>query len=141
MGDALRLETMSLRPVGPAQKARQHAEKVADQFETIFVRTMVQSLRLSATYGGESGMFGSGPGSDTYADWFDQNVAEHISSSSQVGIKHQLMADFEKSGELRPEAAGTAHGKQLATSMVDAFDRSRITAARAAGKGGLDVLR
>lgn len=141
MDNALRLETMSMRHPDAAQKGRQHAEKVADQFETIFVRTMVQSLRLSATYGGESGMFGVGPGSDTYADWFDQNVAEHVCTSSQVGIKQQLMTDFERSGELAPAAPDTGRGKQFAATMVDALDRSRLTAARAAGKGGVDVLR
>jgi hypothetical protein len=63
----LRIETMSLNPT-PAEKERQHAEKVAGQFEDIFVRTMVSSLRQSSSIGGEGGgMFGSGPGADTYA--------------------------------------------------------------------------
>lgn len=139
--NALRLETMSLRPADATQKDRQHAEKVADQFETIFVRSMVQSMRLSATYGGESGMFGSGPGSDTYSDWFDQNVAEHVCVSSQVGITQQLMRDFEKSGAISRLQPETATGKQLAANMIDAFDQSRMTAARASGKGGVDVTR
>jgi len=141
MDNSLRLETMSLRPADRAHKDRQHAEQVADQFETIFVRTMVQSLRLSATYGGESGMFGTGTGSDTYAEWFDQNMAEHVAASSQIGIKRQLMADFAKSGELAPDTKDTAGRKQLEASLVDAFDRTRLTAARAASKGGIDVVR
>jgi len=137
----LRLETMSLRPVDAASKTRQHAEKVADQFETIFVRSMVQSMRLSATYGGESGMFGTGPGADTYSDWFDQNVAEHVCASSQVGITQQLMSDFERSGEIARLAPETRAGKQLTASLADAFDRSRLAAARAGDQGGFDVAR
>ena len=139
--DALRLETMSLRPGDPAQKTRQHAESVAQQFETIFVRSMVQSMRMSATFGGESGMFGSGPGADTYTDWFDQNVAEHVSSSSQIGVAQQLMRDFERSGEVARLEPETRAGKQLAASLAEAFDRSKLIAARAAGKGGVDVAR
>jgi Rod binding domain-containing protein len=139
--DALRLETLSQRPADAGQKARQHAEKVADQFETIFVRSMVQSMRLSATYGGDSGMFGSGPGADTYSDWFDQNVAEHVSASSQVGIAKQLMRDFERSGEIPRLDPETRAGKQLTASLTEAFDRSKIVAAHASDKGGIHVAR
>lgn len=138
--DALRLETLSLQPVDRAQKDRRHAEQVAAQFEAIFVRTMVQSLRQSATLGGEGGMFGDGPGADTYADWFDQNVADHVCGSSRIGVKEILMADFARNGELGTPAA-TGQGARSATAVAATLDDSRLLAARAAAKGGIDVVR
>ena len=72
--DALAMATMSMNPVDEKTKERQHAEKVAGQFETIFVKTMVSSLRQTGVCGGEGGMFGDGPGAETYADWFAQTA-------------------------------------------------------------------
>ena len=74
--DPLALAKLSLKPQDPAQQARAEAEDVANQFEAVFVKTLVGALRSTASVGGEEGgMFGDGPGADTYAGWFDQNVA------------------------------------------------------------------
>lgn len=83
-------------PQSQGQGKRAQALEVASQFEQLFVRSMVQDMRKTAEFGGDGeGMFGGGPGSDTYSDWFDQNLAEHISKSGQVGIKDTLMREFE----------------------------------------------
>ncbi len=97
--DPVALSKMKLHPVDAATAKKQHAQSVADQFETVFVRTMVSSLRQTAAVG-EEGMFGAGPGSDTYSDWFDQNLAEQVSHNGHVGIADQLMRDFARYGAI-----------------------------------------
>lgn len=134
--DTLRLETLSLKPKSADDKARQHAAGVADQFEAIFVRSMVQSLRQSATLGGDGGMFGSGPGADTYADWFDQNLADRLSKNGGIGIKEALMNEFERSGEF------TAKAKTVRTESTGATElaRARMAADRASLKNTKSLL-
>jgi Rod binding domain-containing protein len=78
-------------------------------------------------------MFGSGPGSGTFGDWFDQNLAEQIARSSKVGIAQQLLVDLERHREI-PES--TEAKIKVAKA---AADRAALTAI-AARKGGIDVV-
>jgi Rod binding domain-containing protein len=113
---------------------RAKAERTAAQFEELFVRSMVSSLRSTATLDG-GGMFGSGPGSDTFADWFDQNLAQQISRSTRVGIKEQLLADLERHQEIPgSELAAKAHAARAAA------DRTSLYTRRPVGAGGIDVV-
>jgi Rod binding domain-containing protein len=134
------LETMSMRPgTGSVDKRQAKAEKVASQFEAVFVRTMVSSLRQTSSIGGE-GMFGGGPGADTYADWFDQNLADQIAKTSRIGIKEQLLADFEHNGEVAHRQKAVAAAADKALEAVKAAQRSNLTTARTLGLGGTDVV-
>lgn len=136
----LAIETMSMRGAGSAADKRQEkAEKVATQFEAVFVRTMVGSLRQTSSVGGES-MFGSGPGADTYADWFDQNLADQIAGSSRIGIKEQLLADFEHNGEIAHRQKQVAAAATKALEAVKAAQRANLVTARTLGTGGSDVV-
>lgn len=128
MDPLLKLNTMSQNP--RPDKERVKAEKTAGQFEQMFVRTMVSSLRETASFGDE-GMFGKGPGSDTFADWFDQHLAEQVSSSNNVGIAKQLLVDLERHGEIPADLQKKAR---------DAADRTFLTAHNALGNGGLNVV-
>jgi Rod binding domain-containing protein len=108
-----RLESASLRPRDPAAVARDKALRTAQQFEELFVRSMVSSLRQTAGTGDEGGgLFGSGPGSDTYTDWFDQHLAGHLSASSRIGIADAIMREFERNHEV-PEAPPASPRPQL----------------------------
>lgn len=117
---------------GSHGEERADAERAAAQFEQLFVRSMVSSMRATASLGEGGGMFGSGPGSDTFSDWFDQNLAEQISRTTGVGIEEALLADLERHGEIAPAAAAQA--------ARAAADRTRFTTLRAQGTGGLDVV-
>jgi flagellar protein FlgJ len=142
--DALRLETMSMNPLTKGEKARAEAEKTFAQFEAIFVRTMVQSLRQSGTCGGEGGMFGSGPGADTYADWFDQNLSEQLGRTTDIGIKKALLADYDRATAIdkgEKPAVKAAFDKEHVNKALAAADRAMLTAAKGLGKGGIDVLQ
>lgn len=119
----------------PAAGTRQHAERVAEQFEAILVRQMVSSLRQSSTIGEEGGMFGNGTGSGTYADWFDQHFADHLGDSGQLGVKQAILDDLERIGQLAKADAGG----EVALARR-AADRSHYLAATAL-RGGIDVTR
>jgi len=95
----------SLRGPGTSDPAalRAQARGKVQQFEELFVQQMVGALRQSAGFGDEDGgLFGSGPGADTYAQWFDQNLAHEVSRSGHVGIADVLMRDLERNHEIPP---------------------------------------
>ena len=82
---------------GADRAGRKNAQKAADDFEQMFVRTLVGSLRATSKLGDDGGMFGSGPGTDTYGDWFDQNLAEQIGKAQIGAIKYAfkpITSDF-----------------------------------------------
>jgi Rod binding domain-containing protein len=129
--DLVAINTASAKP--PADPERVRAEKAAGQFEQLFVRSMISSLRATGSATGE-GMFGKGPGADTFGDWFDQNLAEQITRTSKIGIAETLLADFERHGQLRAEAPARMREAQAAA------DRAALHATNAVGKGGIDVV-
>ena len=129
--DPLRFEVK--RYATPELRERAKAQDAADQFEQMFVRTLVSSLRSTASLGGEGGgMFGEGPGAETYGDWFDQNLAEQIGRDSDIGIASQVMRDWERHENLEVDAE--AQKARLAA------DRSFRAATAAVGKGGFDAV-
>lgn len=136
--DALRLSTMSSKPLDATGKERVRGEKMAEQFEQIFVRTMVSSLRQTSKLD-EGGMFGSGPGSDTFGDWFDQNLAEQIGRESDVGIAEALLVDIKRhAGQATQGPADSIEAKAAAAKA--AADRSYHNQTTNLGNGGFDVV-
>ena len=102
--DTLRLETLSQSPKTQADKGREKAEKVADQFEAVFVKTFVSAMRQTAALGGEEGgMFGKGPGADTYASWFDDNVSGELARTGGIGIAKALLSEMERDGRIQKD--------------------------------------
>jgi Rod binding domain-containing protein len=97
---------------------------------------MVASLRQTSSFGDGEGMFGSGPGAATYTDWFDQNLAEQVMKSSDIGIRSSLLRDFERSGAVSPQATDAA--VEAARTAAAAADRRRLPPTTAAG--GIDAL-
>lgn len=98
--DAVRMHKLGAKPLGEADRKRAEATDVANDFEQLFVRTLVSTMRSSASLDGSGGMFGSGPGADTYADWFDQNVADQVARGGRVGIASTILGDLERHGQL-----------------------------------------
>ncbi len=91
----------------PTPAPRAEAEKVASQFEAIFIQQIVSKMREGTDYLGESEMFGSGPGSDTYSEWFDTFMSEHISGSGRVGVADALIKHLDDLGQIEPAAEET----------------------------------
>lgn len=137
-----KIEAASVKGAKVTDKVREHAEKTASEFEAMFVRQLVGSLRQTAggLGGDDGGMFGSGPGADTYADWFDQNVSDSICADRGIGVKDIIMADLQRHGEVKAKVVDEAADKlHQATASLDL---KKIAAAAGALKhGGIDVVR
>jgi Rod binding domain-containing protein len=87
----------------PEHDDRQKALSVARQFEQVFVQMMVANLRQSSQLGGDDGgLFGSGPGSDTFTQWFDDHMSQHLSRTGRIGVSDVLMREFERWHQIPP---------------------------------------
>ena len=84
-----------LEVVGRPDRHAQIAE-AARKFEMMFAQMLVKSMRETAQIGGGQGMFGEGPGSDTYADWFDGLMAEQIGGSGGLGLQKVLLREWDR---------------------------------------------
>lgn len=95
----------------PALPSRQRAERVAGQFEEIFVREFVAKMRETIPTGSDDGLFGSGPGADIYTQWFDTLMAHELAAGGSVGVAETLIADWERSGLVgKQRGGGDDHG-------------------------------
>ena len=136
--DPLRVEWMPLRPT--AEQQREKAVEAADKFEAVFVKSFIQSLRQTASIG-EDSMFGSGPGADTYAGWFDNNVAEELSRTGGIGIAETLLRDMERHGQIVGEQPDdTDSPTALAQRAEQAAARTSLNTTITKNLGGLDVV-
>jgi Rod binding domain-containing protein len=90
----------TLQAPSSAAASRAKALEVAGQFEEIFARQMVEQLRDTSLTGEEGGLFGDSAGASTYASWFDDHMAHHLSSKGRIGIADNLMGYFEKSHQI-----------------------------------------
>lgn len=120
------------RAIDASQKAdRAHAKALstAHDFEAMLARTMVAALRQTGDLGDEDGgMFGSGPGADTFTDWFDERFADEITTKSRLGVAEQLLPELEHLDKKAMRAlTGTARSAQ------------RPIATPTPGLGGVDV--
>lgn len=77
----------------PSTKGDPH--EVAQKFEAIFVQQFVAAMRSSAEGLGE-GMFGKESGNDTYTQWFDQFMAEHITRNEGLGLTKVIEKDMDR---------------------------------------------
>ena len=89
---------------GPTKIDRTEATKVANQFEAIFVQQIVSKMREGSNLLGEDSMFGSGPGADTYSDWFDTHMSEHLASSGRIGVADAILRQLDQLHQIEDPA-------------------------------------
>lgn len=88
--------------------SRAEAEAVAGEFEQILIQQMVTGLRKTTSLDGEDGgLFGKGAGTDTYNDWFDAHLSQHLMSSGGIGVRETLLRDWERLGQVAPNPRDT----------------------------------
>lgn len=63
-------------------KSGSEPEVVAREMESLFATVLVKEMRKGL---GE-GFFGSGPGADTFAGWFDEQLGASIASRGSLGL-------------------------------------------------------
>ena len=91
---------------------RRVAENTARQFEQIFVQQMLQAMRDSVGTGESDGLFGKGPGSGTYGDWFDLHLGRHLTDHGGIGLARVMLQDWEKRGWTPPATDEAAAPKK-----------------------------
>lgn len=96
----------------PQVDLRKEARTVASQFEAIFVQSMVAGMRETADMGVGDGMFGKGPGADTYNHWFDSYMASFLAENGSIGLSDTLMAEFERLGQVPKSEQETKQEEQ-----------------------------
>jgi flagellar protein FlgJ len=99
------MTTMVAQGIGDPSRyagSRAEAREVAGKFEAMFVQQVVAGMRESARIGDGEGMFGSGPGSDTYTQWFDSYMSEHLARSGGVGVADAILREIERLRQVPP---------------------------------------
>lgn len=61
-------------------------EFAAQEMERLFAQMLVKELRSGLT----SGVFGDGPGADTYSAWFDEHLGNELADSGVLGLAGRL---------------------------------------------------
>ena len=97
---------------------RESAVNVAQQFEELFAQQMISGMRRSMQLDGEEGgMFGSGPGADTYAQWFDSMMSEKLGEGRGLGLRDTLLRHWDERGLIEAARPG---GVASATEVIHA---------------------
>ena len=97
------ISSHELLRIEPQTDTRVEALQTAQQFEQIFVQMMLAGLRKTSEMAGDEGLFGDGPGNDTYTQWFDNHLAEYLSNNGHLGIADTLMKEFDRWHQIPPE--------------------------------------
>ena len=101
----LRTQATSLAPQGPANQAQREALRgAAQQFEAVFLRQMIGSMRQAHL---ADDPFGS-QATEQFRDMSDASLAESMSHQGVFGIAQMLLAQFDRHQAAAPPAASTA---------------------------------
>ena len=81
----------------------QSAQQVAEQFESILVQQMLQSMRAAS---GDSDPLGGGPGSELARNLLDESLSASVARAGGLGLAKSLLKSFNgapPSGQDHPE--------------------------------------
>jgi flagellar protein FlgJ len=91
----------SLAPQDPTTQAQRNALRgAAQQFEAVFLRQMIGSMRQAHL---ADDMFGS-QATDQFRDMSDANLADSMSHQGVFGIAQMLLAQFDRHAAATPAA-------------------------------------
>ena len=88
---SLSVSTLSSLPAGPPA-ARVKAQKAAQDFESVLLASLLESLQRSFAGNAESGS----PGSDNYALMGTQALASAMSSQGGIGIGRMILRQWQQ---------------------------------------------
>lgn len=88
---------------GPAE-LRERLERadidgVAREFEGLFASMLIKEMRQTLS----DGLFGEGPGADTYAGWFDEHVGRQLAETRALDLAGILRAGLPKNADAAAE--------------------------------------
>ena len=100
--------TTSLAPQSPTTEAQRNALRTAaQQFEAVFLRQMIGSMRQAHL---ADDMFGS-QATEQFRDMSDANLADAMSHQGVFGIAQMLLAQFDRHAAATPAAPTAARGR------------------------------
>jgi flagellar protein FlgJ len=115
-------------------------KEAARQFESLFMQTLLKSMReANQSFGGDS-LFGSDQ-ADMYQDMFDDQIAMQLSKGKGLGLAEMLVRQLQggvSGTEQKAAAAPTADHQPLAASKEDFLRQLRPHAEQAAREIGVD---
>ena len=86
-------------------------------------------------------MFGSGPGADTYASWFDDNVSNELARTGGVGIAKALLREMERDGKIQKGDLKTADQTSQQIERIQRIANGHdLKATMATNTGGLNGI-
>lgn len=115
--DAAREQTaarLAELPVSPGAVNSDNVEEAGRKFEALFLSMLTKEMRKTL---GE-GLFGSGPGADTYEGWFDQHMGDSLAGARALDLAGILRAGLPREGTLRAD-------KELAVPATGNHNESR----------------
>lgn len=86
-------------PVSRGDVRGDNVEEAGRKFEALFLSMLCKEMRK--TLG--DGLFGSGPGADTYEGWFDQHMGDSLAGAKALDLVGILRAGLPKDGTLRAD--------------------------------------
>ena len=117
----------ALRATGSNQSTNGEVErlkklkKACSDLESLFVNTLVSTLRKSTV---EGGMFGQSAGSDIYASMVDQNLSGFLSQGQGIGLGQTIYSQMirreglEAVAEADPDAGGLTYNQHISPDLV-----------------------
>ena len=101
----------SLAPQDPTTAAQRNALRTAaQQFEAVFLRQMIGSMRQAHL---ADDMFGS-QATEQFRDMSDANLADSMSHQGVFGIAQMLLAQFDRHAAATPATPAAANGQAAA---------------------------
>ena len=97
--------SQGVQPTASPEKAQ--LEKVAKQFEAVFLRQMIGTMRQS---GGGEGIFDSSA-TEQFRDMSDARTADTMAEKGALGIAEMLLRQYESRTPKAPAAPNLAKGE------------------------------
>lgn len=86
-------------PISRGEVREDNVEEAGRKFEALFLSMLTKEMRK--TLG--DGLFGSGPGADTYEGWFDQHMGDSLAGAKALDLVGILRAGLPMDGTVRAD--------------------------------------
>ena len=99
------LDAQGLSRPGDGLRADEHRQ-AAEKFESLFATLLVKELRRALP----DGFFGSGPGTDIYNGWLDQELGRSLAENWQLDLAGMVKTNLDSKQERIDRGEPTATG-------------------------------
>ncbi len=90
--DAVQGRAKSLLEAARDAGAQGKTGEAAESFQSVLATMLIKEMRRSLP----EGMFGKGPGAETYEGWFDEQVGQSMAKCNALGMDDMLREQIER---------------------------------------------